>query len=496
MRTIPLWIILLLPQIVFSQFVLEKNIDLLLPGSGQQYGVVPAETDGVVVFNETKSTESLISRKWEITHFNTDLEPIWKSFFESEYNFKITHVKYSEGNIYLLFQDINVPMKEIIFVRVNILKYEFEFFEINEFLPKEIISFEILGNSLFLVGNENKRISILKFEFGDTRPLVLTGLHGEYNDLLHTEVLPESGLLQIITRMKKQRGSNTILLLKQYNESGEVQKSIIVESSKGYDLIDARAQTDQEGNTCVVGTFSYGRSKLSSGIFTTILDQGGEHPLYYYDYTNLHNYFNFLSGKEKEKTLRKFAADGRNNKKSNYRVNHEPREVMKSADGWTFIGEILKLTERNSRIYGNMWSMEYRQYSHAVILGIDKDGMLQWDNSFNLDGLSTVSDLRQVYSSSFGKYTIMYHLNNEEVIYKIIDKSTDLVNRGHVKPQNANLEFFEEENARNYNNIFPWYNNNILTMRALVINSKPEESRKYIFLNKISITPATDQISP
>ena len=89
----------------------------------------------------------------------------------------------------------------------------------------------------------------MKFHYGDPRPVVLRGLYNDNNELLSTKVLPDHQVIQIITRIKQHRGSNNELMVKQFDESGKIHKEIHIESSKGYNLMDAIAHTDTYGNT-------------------------------------------------------------------------------------------------------------------------------------------------------------------------------------------------------------------------------------------------------
>ena len=383
-------------QILSAQFVLEKSIDFNIQGSGKQFGVAPAEEHGVFLYNEVLNLDAVSKRKWQVLFLDTLLVPVWKSYFESEYNFKITHIRYYGGDIYLLFEDTNIPMRNIFFARSGLNIDSFEFFELKEFLPKEIVGFEAIGNSLFLIGSDNGRPSILKFRFGDPRPLAFKGLYDNNNDLLHTAIVPSQNLIQIITKMKSRKSKKNVLLIKQFDEEGVIHRDIIIDSSRGYTLLDCVADTDDNGDICVVGTYNDGGSRLSQGVFTMVAGEEVEHQVYYYSYLNLYNFFNSFSEDEKEKIERKYKLKDGPNRKQNYKINQIPRKIYNSKGEWIFCGEVVEVEERNSTRYGNLWSGEFWQYSHAVILGIGKDGKLKWDNTLDMSGLTTETNLQKV----------------------------------------------------------------------------------------------------
>ena len=488
MRYLVLFFMSFISPTVTAQFVIEKSLQLVLHEDDYQYGVVPTGKQGVIFFNEIKNLESTSKRNWEIINLDSDLEMKWKTYFESDYNLKITQVKYYDGYLYLMFKDLNIPMKSVFFARTSVIEENFEFFEIKDFLPAKIIGFEILGNSLFLIGLDEKRPAILKFRYGDSRPQVLRGLYNENNDLLHSEVLPDLNLIQIVTRMKRPRGRNRILLVKQFDQHGDIHKDIVIESNKGFDLIDAKVNTDKEGNICIVGTYSNGRnSDYSNGVFTMVYDDKEEQSIYYYEYINLHRFFEYLPEKEQQKIARKYKKDGFGNNKSRYTINHQLREIVKTEDEWRYMGELVKFTEKNSRIYGNMWPMEYRQYSHAVVLGIAANGRLMWDNSISLDDHETPYARQQVFTSEYEDQLIVYYLHGLNLMYKVIDGGEDVMTSGNFELTLPGVEKINNQ-GRNYGEIMPWYDNLFIAFGSISTASKFGGGKNIFYLNKMKIS--------
>lgn len=488
MRFYVFLLIIALPQNLEGQFVQENDLQLLLPDAKSKYGVVPAGKNGLVFFHEIPNLESFTTRTWEIIFLNTKLELLRKSYFESDNKFRITHVKHSGDYIYLLFQDANIPMRSAFFARANISEDNFEFFEVKEFLPKEILGFEILGNSLFLIGWDNNRPAILKFTYGVLRPQVLQGLYTDNHELLNVKVLPKQDLIQIVSRLKKRRGNNNVLLIKQFDKNAKIHKDIRIESSKGYHLLDAIATTDRIGNLCVVGTYAYKNSQMSNGIFTVVFGDQGFHPMYYYDYTNLHNYFSYLPEKEQKRLERKYDVGKKGNRKSLYKENQVPRHLIKTNDSWMFVGEIVRIKERNARMYGDMWPMEYRQFSHAIILGIGEDGKLTWDNSFAMNEYVTNSMLPQVQLDTFSDYSILYYLHDHYINYKIIDRDKN-ISEGAFKIELSPSEFTNEKNFK-FDDIMRWYDNTFVVFGSSISTPKYGENKRFLFLH--TFTPSSD----
>lgn len=474
---------------VCAQFVLQESITVPLAEQDRQFGITPAGEEGVVLFHEILNHTDLGKRKWGIRILDKDLSYSWSSLFESELNYTIHSVKYQEGRVYILFLDTNIPMGNVFFARFSIEKSDIEFFQISDFLPNEISGFEVLGNSLFLIGNTNKRPSILRFNYGDQRPQVLEGLYNEKNEILHTSVNLELGFMQIISQLRK-TGAGNVIIVKHFNESGDLQKVLVLESPRGYQMINARAVTDVKGNTTVAGTFAYRKSNYSNGIFSTVFSGEELNEVYYYDYINLYNYFEYLNNPSKEERIRKRFAKSGTNKSLN--VHHVPRMLVQQDEQVIFLGEVFQMADKQSAYPGNFWREEYTKYSHAVAFGIDDEGKLLWDNSLPMNNLISSSGFQQTYLSDFERNKILFYADGSDLNYKIINDMKQV----HA-PQlfdTGDMELpHDPENLESVGNVLPWYDNSYLVFGIHSVAVSESQSSRYFFIKKVKVAPTPTQ---
>jgi hypothetical protein len=469
-----------------AQFMTGKKVVLPLYDLEKSFGIAPTGREGLVLYHESTGPLTTGKRTWQVVFLDENLAATWDSSFESERNFVISQVKYAAGYVYLLFLDTNIPMKSVFFVRCKVSSRKFEFFQIREFLPAEVVGFEILGNALFLIGKNFKRPAILRFNYGDPRPVALRGLYDGDSEILHTSVDRKLQYMQVITRMKK--GSKNMILVKKFDESGSNLRDISIESSKGYQMINAIAKTDTAGNTAVVGTFSYKRSRFSNGVFTGVFNTGGSSQLYYYDYINLHNYFNFLPDvKSIEKARRKYVrkSDG-----SSYRVNHVPRSINAEGGEWQFLGEVFHLTQRVSRSHQMMWKKEFAEYSHAIALGIDREGRLRWDDTFAMNTLISPEIGQQAFLHSDGWYPMVFYTDGFMINFKITGKNQSTT--GTAEIDNYVKEYTSEKVER-YANLMHWYDNVFIAYGENTLYSSHAEPRHTFYMFKIVRTNTVDQ---
>lgn len=473
-------------QSATAQFMTGKKVVLPLYDPQKTFGIVPTGKEGLVLYHESTSSLIIGKRTWQLIFLDENLDVTWDSSFESDRNFVISQVKYAAGYVYLLFQDTNIPMKSVFFVRCKVSSRKFEFFQINEFLPAEVFGFEILGNALFLIGKNFKRPAILRFNYGDPRPVALKGLYDGDSEILHTSVDRSLQYIQIITRMKK--GGSSIILVKKFDESGSNIRDILLESSKGYQMINAIATTDEAGNTAVVGTFSYKRSRLSNGVFTGVFNAGGSSQLYYYDYINLHNYFNFLPSKKSiEKARRKYAgkSDG-----GSYSVNHVPRSIHAEDGEWQFLGEVFQVTQRVSRSHQMMWKKEFTEYSYAIALGLSSEGRLQWDDTFAMNTLISPNIGQQAFLHSDGWNPMVFYTDGYMINYKSTGKNQSAAASFEI---DNFLKEYTSDKVERYANLMHWYDNVYITFGENTLFSSHMEPRHTFYMFKIIRTNPVDQ---
>ena len=471
-----------------AQFVIERKILLPFYNPEKPFGIVPTGNDGLVLYHESTHTMTSGKRIWQVVFLDKNLDVTWDSSFESEMNFVISEVKYASGYVYLLFQDISLPVKSVFFVRCKINSRKFEFFQISEFLPAEILGFEILGSALFLVGKNYKRPAILKFNFGDPRPLALKGLFDQDSEIVNVSVDRQHRAIQIVSKLKK--AGKSMILVKKFDESGNNIRDILLESSKGYQMINGVASTDSAGNTAIVGTFSYKRTKLSNGVFTAVFNAAGSNQVYYYDYVNLHNYFDFLSDVSSiEKAKRKYRnkRDG-----SSYSVNHMPRTLAYENGEWQFLGEVFQVTEHIAKAHGRVRKRELTEFSHAIALGMDNEGKLKWDDTFMMSKLIALNTNQQTYLFSGQRDPVVFFTDG----FNLIHKNTGTGNKDSTNNY-LEIDAFQAEcigdKAERHGNMTHWHDNVFIIYGENTLYSSQAEPRHSFFILKLAVIDPLDE---
>lgn len=482
MRVTIFLILISCPYLSRAQFVEQRKFQLLLSGGRHNYGIVPLQKDGVAIFKEADESSNMSFRKWDIIHYDTALSLVRKITFESEIRYLLSTKKYYDGALYLMFQDSNVPMRSIFFVKVYLATGKVDSFEISSFLPPRIIDFEVLGHALFLIGDDFGKPSVLKFRFGEDRLIALKGFYDKKVEIVNYLVLKDRGLFQVITRSKRQSG-NFSLRIMQFDETGILKKDLEINSGKGYHLTNALATTRSDGVILVAGTYTVTNlKKSSSGIFTAAISPGQKPMLYYYNYRDLHHFFDYLPEKKRWKMQNKFSKEG--GKQAALRETAFLRKLSFEYGSGLFLCEYAKLTEQNSQVYGRLWPMDFKQFSHALALGISTEGKLLWDQCFNLDNSITNSDLSRTAVGVMGERVVLCALEDSYIKYRVLFRGKDMEdNRKYfLEPGGLAGQTAEESEGE----LVPWYDQYFLMYEAHSAPSKTGVDKQFFNIKKLS----------
>ena len=140
------------------------------------------------------------------------------------------------------------------------------------------------------------------------------------------------------------------------------------------------------------------------------------------------------------------------------------------------------------RIYGNIWPMEYREYSNSLILGISANGRLQWDTSFSLNELMTPSPRQQVFMNAYGDHAIVYYLHGFNLLYSIVNDEETILEQGSFTVPLSNIVNADAEEG-NFGEILPWYQDTFLAFGSYINKQAVFKGQKYFYINKLSISP-------
>lgn len=321
----------------------------------------------------------------------------------------------------------------------------------------------------------------------------------------------DDGSVDVIVSAKnleKRKG----LWIRNYDSAGSLIKTTILQPEENKNLIFARSLKMQNGEQVVSGV--YGRySDYSRGIFVASINVFGEYAIKYYSYAELQHFFNYMKAKREKRVKEKIERRRIKGKKVKFNYRILVQELIPYGNQYVLLGEAFyphyayasssysaystNYYNRSYRIPGNRSDLVFDgyQYTHAVVIGFDKNGKLLWDNSFEINDVKSynLEQFVKIYPQD-DRIALLYLFENG-IRSKIISGSTILEGKSldemKLKFENDEVKNRETETSK----LDYWYGNNFFAFGVQQVRNLREPSvqttRKVFFVNKITFTKPT-----
>jgi hypothetical protein len=242
------------------------------------------------------------------------------------------------------------------------------------------------------------------------------------------------------------------------------------------------------GKTFITGTFSVNKKNVSQGIYFGQMENDRITSVKFYNFTDLKNFYNYLSeGKQNEIAEKKAKAE-KNDKVLVTSYNIKSHDVLTDGKYYYYLGEAFYPVTTTQVSMGaiNTFFSGF-EYTHSVLAKFDGNGNLLWDQCFPLHVSDRPIFINYLVSASFvGNNIQLVYTDGNKLMKKLVASSD-----GHeVRSSNARLETDSEDDKVKKSNStnLPWYDNNFLVYgNQTVRNQQTGESRKVFAITKYTL---------
>lgn len=450
---------------------------------------------GVLVFGPS---ERASDETWEITRYDVDFELVNKtaSKYISRSSF-IGHLFTNDG-------------KEVLFVfasksKIQVIRYTIETANTVTFEAKmkfNASNVYLLNNTLFLQGLIKKSHAIMALNLGTGISKMLI-LPGQIKTLRIKDVSVDEA--QQLVAISVQYGSVRDIQkwqfeIAMYNDAGErVGDAVRVENELGKTTLDAAITWLGKDEFLLSGNYSADRNPLANGLYLASYSNGRQQFIRYHNFADMNNFFQYLKkGKAKERVEKKVAKKKEQGKENAIQVQMVTHSISEFAGQYVLLGEAYYPTYRTvvttTYVNGSPQTTTRQvfdgyQYTHATILGMDKQGNKLWDHCFEIDipqkpyyvrrnirGIMTEKEFRLFYPAAANLKSMIISSDNS-----IVEK-----NLGKMQTNKAGDKVKREDlPAVQY-----WYNDYFLLSGIQRIKNAQEKSKKtrtIYYLAKIKV---------
>lgn len=455
---------------------------------------------GVLVFGPSEKSSD---NTWEITRYDVDFELVNKT--AAKYNSRssfLGHVFTNDG-------------AEVLFVftsksKLQVIRYNIETANTVSFESKikfSASSIYLLNNTLLLQGymKKSQAIMALNLGTGKSKMLILPGTPKNMR-IKDVAVNEEQQLVAVSVQYGALRDLQKWRFeIAMYNDAGErVGDAVLVENEIGKTTLNASITWLGKDEFLLSGNYSADKNPLANGLYLASYLKGRQQFIRYHNFADMNNFFQYLKkGKSRERVEKKVAKNKEKGKENAIQVQMVTHDVAEFAGQYVLLGEAYYPTYRTvvttTYVNGSPQTTTRQvfdgyQYTHATILGLDKQGNKLWDHCFEIDipkkplyvrrnirGIMTEKEYRLFYPAAANLKSMIISSDNS-----LVEK-----NLGKMQTNRAGDKVKREDLP----GVQYWYNDYFLLSGTQYIKNAQEKSKKtrsVYYLSKIKVDSEFD----
>jgi len=478
-----------------AQQVLQTNRYELPVEKNDYFEVMPSQEDGIFLHRRLYATDD---DKIEIIKLDTSFQVNWKGFLSIDKRMILMAKRAVRGHFYLLLRNQNFSKNNMEVFAIDQATGDFMKYQIRNYIPFSPTEFQITEKAVLIGGYYNQVPVVLYFSFATQRSKILPGLFNDTGELTQVKTF-DDGSFDVLISAKNYKKQQTVWI-KSYNEEGELQSNFSLEPENNKHLIFARAMKTEDNMQLVAGVYGGRNSEYSRGLFMASVDPSGLQQLRYYNYGDLENFFKFMKAKREKRVKERIERRKIRGKRVRFNYRFLVHEIVPYKNQYVLLGEafypryksvdpgaytFFSSNSNNQGIRGGRIFDGY-VYTHAVVMGFDKNGKLLWDNSFEINDVKTFT-LEQFVKLEVQEDRIaLLYLFENELRTKII-QDDEVLEGKTFEPIKTKLEneIIKKEQTE-ISKLDYWYQDFFYAYGVQEITNPGTGKRRVFFINKIS----------
>ena len=470
---------------------------------GEVYKVAPADNLGVIAYgkNQGQTIDQI-----ELIRLDTTLKEVWKGYINVEKFLAISFAHVLEKKLFLLLSHSTNPLAGFLVIELNVTDGRYLTHSVKNIIPFKPTEFTATDGALLVGGYYNYRPLVLHYSLSKKQSKILPGFFNEPGEINQIKVNRDS-TVDILIRANNQQKRKS-LWLRNYNREGDLLKTTVLEPQEKRSLLFGRSIKTTDNRMLVAGV--YGRNtEYSRGIFVSTISPYGEYTTRYYNFADLQNFFRFMRVNQEKRVKKRIERRRVKGKKTKFSYRFLVQEIIPYEDKFVMLGEAFYpryvYQTRNSpgsfynpeRVGGYQLYSPYRsdqifdgfQYTHAIVIGFDKEGKVVWDNSFEINDAKSFQLEQFVKIAPSDDHIDLIYFYQNLIRSKVIQGSQVLEGKTADEIKMLNPTDYVSKRDIQPNRLQYWYGNHLVASGFQNIRVAPERSadikKRVFFINKI-----------
>lgn len=475
----------------------------------ESYHVEPISKKGVLIFYESSEFTAEKKRKWYFGYFDTTLQQKWLKFLPLEDKMQFLKSYKVDNKLHLLFRNTSGGRNEAGFYEILSFDSHKEVFEqISGTFPAkaEIAGFEVIGSTACLGININKEGTDLLFvnlNSGEINPVHLAESYPSYIETVFANDFDNNFYIALKVKQDNRYIKDLINTISPNGKTLEVKEIISDDNSK---LLRKFTFCAKANELSVLGIYDYHKGRLNdfskiedadnpktAGLFFVNINAPNDLKVNFIDFVKLDNINGSIANK---KTIKIKNEDGENEQVVSSFFNITKPEVVSSKEGFLFTAEAYKPhyvteTRMDYDFYGRPYPYTYSVFAgylfyDVIIVSLDNNGNLLWNNDFILRDLKSFSLKRHSLVFEDGNNVTATYVNDGKIFASTFDGNLDVSSdESDIASSNEKDRVVQDEN----NHIEKWYDDYFIIYGYQKIKNRSlskKDERVIFYLNKVA----------
>jgi hypothetical protein len=480
---------------VCAQVIQSNRIEFPVSGSDETFEIIPAHENGLFLYRRfTTPAED----QMEIVRLDTALKEVWRGYLPVENKLLLLGKSAENNKLCFLFRSADYMQFDFVLYVIEI-DGNYKRLIIKNFIPFSPVEFKVTDSAAIMGGYYSRVPVVTHYSFSKGKSRILPGLLNESGDLTQIKTYVD-GKFDVLIAARNFQGQKTIWI-KSYNAEGELLHNVALEPEGNKNLIFARAMKTEQEMQIIAGVFGGRNSDMSRGFFMASLDPLGMQRLRYYNFADLENFFKYMRAKREKRIKERIERRRIKGKKVRFSYRFLVHELVPYNDQYILLGEAFypryksvdtgtggffspsyssNAPFRNGRVFDGYY------YTHAVVMGFDRDGNVLWDNSFEINDVKTFTLEQFVKLEIQEDKIVLLYLFDNQLRSKIIKGNEVLEGKASESIKSGRLEAILPEETTN--KLDYWYQSYFFASGIQQIVHPQWGKRKVFYINKITVS--------
>lgn len=447
-----------------------------------RYSAVKLGESGILVYRRLTGKKE---DAFEIIKLDTALREHWRGSIPVSKKLDIIQSRSHGNTLYMLLKDPGYIGKDFVIIAIDQTTSNYRSYSVKNIIPFYPTEFVLTGGAALIGGYFNSRPLVLHYSFELLGSKILPGFFNAPGELDQIKLNPD-GTTDIIVsarNFEKRRA----LWIRTYDVKGELLRTIILQPEENQHLLFGRSMKLADGRQVVAGI--YGRfTEYSRGVFVAAVDIEGTYNIKYYNFAELKNFFSYMRAKQQNRVKQRIERRTIKGKKLKFNYRLLVHDLIDYNNELLLVGEAFYPHYVYPRFYNPQARTERIfdgfKYTHAVVIGFNKGGLLAWDNSFEINDVKTFQLQQFVRVQAEEDRILLMYLFDNVIRSKII--SNDQVLEGKVAEKIGTKDEDLDMEEENTEKMEAWYGKYFFASGTQGLRGKRGGFRQVFFINKIT----------